>query len=146
MVKVDVFLTIGYNLPKDHYSLKETNLRMEKEVFDEVLEVYFYGQMGRGKDEREPNKKEEYTVKIGIDLSDDSVYTESDTGNSSMTCGIVMGFSKNLELILKNANLSAQPKPEVEMEEVVVDSTLPFDDPLRYGLRPKIRPEEDIPL
>ena len=57
---------------------------------------------------------------------------------------LMVGYrTTSLDEILK-ANLSAQAP---EMGEYVIDSTLGFDDPARYGLRPKPSSEEgDIPF
>jgi hypothetical protein len=48
------------------------------------------GQIGQGEDKSEPNKKKEYQIDIRVDLNYDRFNTLSDTGNKSLTCGMVM--------------------------------------------------------
>jgi len=105
---VDVYFEFTWNPKTDKYNITSTNLKKEKKVFEEVIENYLYAQMGAGEDKSPSAKLEEYKIKIGLDLSEDIFYTESNTGNKGLTTGIVMGFSKSLESILKVANYNTQ--------------------------------------
>jgi hypothetical protein len=61
----------------------------------------------RGKDNKPVIKRDEYKIRIEIDLSEDIFYTKSDTGNKGLTAGIIMtslgkySFSKSLETKIK---------------------------------------------
>lgn len=105
-VQVDLYLEIGWNSLKDIYSLKNTNIKRTREAFEEVLEPYVHDQFLRGIDERKPEKREEYFVKIGVALEDDTFYIESNTGSRTLNMNIVMGFLNNLEGILNGTNLT----------------------------------------
>ena len=64
-----------------------TNMKRER-VFD-VLSDWLRDQFGKGSDESPVVEQDEYKITIGLDPSDDSFTTKSDTGNKSLTCGIV---------------------------------------------------------
>ncbi len=86
--KVDLLIKISYDLKKPEKSLIQTNVKPER--LQDLLGDYLHDQMGRGGDGREQNMKEVYNITIGIDLSDDTFYTSSDTGNDGLTCGIIL--------------------------------------------------------
>ncbi len=88
MPKVDVVLEISFNLQEPSKSVIKTNAK--KGVVSEILEAWILNQVGSGQDNSMPSQKQEYQIKIGLDMSNDTFYTESDTGNKSLTCGIVM--------------------------------------------------------
>lgn len=88
MQKVDVRADIEYDLNEPEKTVIRTNLKPEG--LEEVLEWWLQGQLGLGKDSREPVRKEKYLISIGVRLADDTFFTESDTGNAGLTCGLVM--------------------------------------------------------
>lgn len=91
--KADVVVEITFNLNNPERTIIRTNAK--NEAVKEILEAWLFGQIGQGGDKREPNKKDEYKIVIRLDLSDDTFYTTSDTGNKGLTCGLVMNvFSK----------------------------------------------------
>ncbi|MBI4117047.1 hypothetical protein HY449_04865 [Candidatus Pacearchaeota archaeon] len=63
----------------------------------------------------------------------------------NLNCAWLERKQSQLEKEANKPNLSAQNKIPQGLEPVV-DSTLPFDDPLRYAARPNPSPEDDIPL
>ena len=87
--KVDLYLEMGWNPATGEYSLIGTNLKRTKEAIGEVLENYISAragaEAGAKKDSREPEKREEYSVKIGLRLEDDVFFTQANTGNSNLT-------------------------------------------------------------
>ena len=86
--KVDIVIDIVF-IPEDPgRSIIRTNAK--KEAIEDILVNWIRGQIGTYADKSKPNIKEEYKIKIGLTLSDDSFCTESDTGNKSVTCGIIM--------------------------------------------------------
>jgi hypothetical protein len=97
LVPVHIVLDITFNLAKPAESTIRTNAKPE--VVEELIANWLRDQMGRGKDNAQPVLKSEYKIKIGLDLSDDTFYTESDTGNKSLTCGLVMCLLKHLDKV-----------------------------------------------
>ncbi|HXK38012.1 MAG TPA: hypothetical protein VJ579_03010 [Candidatus Paceibacterota bacterium] len=79
---------------KVHYDMNNINAcfiqtNAKPEAVEEVLSAWVRNQIGKGKDEREPAMKEIYEIVIEIDLSNDSFRTTADTGNDSLTLGII---------------------------------------------------------
>lgn len=78
---------IKYNL-KEHTFLVKSEVK--KESVPEVIENWLRSQIGKGKDESKPRKQDVYTITLTIDLEDDSFEITTDTGNKSLTTGILM--------------------------------------------------------
>jgi len=97
MSKVDITLEINFNINESDKTTIRTNAK--KEAIEEIFEAWLSCQTGQGKDESEPNKKDEYKIEIQLDLSDDTFFTKSDTGNKGLTCGIVMAVFERLDEI-----------------------------------------------
>ncbi len=94
MPKADITVEIIYNVSEPEKTVIKTNAK--KEALAEILERWISAQMFRGGDDSLPNRKSEYRVVIHLDLSDDTFYTESDTGNRGLTCGIVVNVFNDL--------------------------------------------------
>jgi hypothetical protein len=99
------FLLKGYRMKiRIENSWDEINKRplvksfsdMNEAGIKEVIEAYLHEQMGRGEDHRTPNKVDKYIIEISLDTSEDKITVESNTGNSALTCGIVMAFWERL--------------------------------------------------
>ena len=97
MSQADVAVQIQYNNKELDKSFIKTNLKPE--AIEEILSEWVRSQMGAGKDTSEPNQQIVYNITILLDLSCDNFSTSSDTGNKSLTCGIVMWVLKNLDTI-----------------------------------------------
>lgn len=82
-----LFIDIEYTGPTGEYKL-DTNVR--EEYVNDLLETWLQGQIGRGKDTAEANELDTYHIHITCDLSYDVLNVRSDTGNKSLTCGIIM--------------------------------------------------------
>jgi len=82
-------MTLKYNMKTD---LFEISGNVADEKITEVMQEWLRGQLGLGKDDNEPNDKEIYTIIINLNLEDDTFTIQSDTGNASLTCGIVAHF------------------------------------------------------
>jgi hypothetical protein len=97
MPKSDIIIRIAFNLKEPGKTVIRTNAK--EEALEEILEAWISGQQGSGKDESKPEQKDEYNIEIRLDLSFDRFTTASDTGNKSLTCGIVMSiFSRLTEI------------------------------------------------
>lgn len=90
LVSVHIVLDITYNVAKPAESVIRSNAKPE--MVEELITDWLRDQMGRGADSATPNLKSEYKIKIGLDLTNDAFCTESDTGNRSLTCGLVMNL------------------------------------------------------
>lgn len=97
MPSAHAILEIAYDMAHPEKTTIKTNAK--KEAVEEILETWLYGQIGQNKDESKPARKPIYTIKIQMDLSDDSFHTSSDTGNKGLTCGLLMDVLKRLERI-----------------------------------------------
>ncbi len=56
----------------------------------DLIGDYLYTQIGAGKDDSPPNRQEIYTINLGIDLSDDTFFINSDCGNKGLRDGILI--------------------------------------------------------
>ncbi len=97
MPKADIVLKLNFNLSKPDKTVVKTNAK--KEAVSEILEAWLSCQIGQGEDSREPNKKDKYEIVIKLDLSNDTFFTNSDTGNKGLTCGLVMDVFSRLDQI-----------------------------------------------
>ncbi|OGN02310.1 MAG: hypothetical protein A2655_03795 [Candidatus Yanofskybacteria bacterium RIFCSPHIGHO2_01_FULL_43_42] len=103
MPKADIVLKINFNLNRPDKTVIKTNAK--REAISEILGAWLSCQIGQGKDNREPNRKDEYEIVIKLDLSDDTFFTDSDTGNKGLTCGLVGDVFNRLDQVTV-ANLS----------------------------------------
>lgn len=97
MPKADITLEITFNMNDLDKTAIITNAK--KKAIPEILKAWLSFQVGQGEDKNEPNKKDEYNVKIQLDLNIDTFYTASDTGNKSLTCGLIMDMLGRLDKI-----------------------------------------------
>lgn len=81
---------IQYDFKKDQF---EVWSEVKKGKIKEVILEFLRTQMGLGKDERDPEKRDIYTITLDLDLSDDSFTVNSDTGNDSFMTGILRHFT-----------------------------------------------------
>ena len=90
-----VFIEFEYTI--DSSKCKVLNTNIKKEIIDDFLGEWVQDQVGRGADKNSPVIKDTYRIRIGCDLTDDTFYTKSDTGNKGLTTGIVQHvWSKKL--------------------------------------------------
>jgi len=85
-----VFLELTHDIKNDKF---KTNTSVKEELLDDFLADFARRQMGAGEDTSTPNKQDVYHIRITLDLSDDTFFVKSDTGNKSLTCGIVMHYA-----------------------------------------------------
>lgn len=97
MSKADIVVNIVYNINDHSKTVIKTNAKADK--VQEILEEWLTSQIGQGRDSREPVRRGEYKITIKLDLSDDTFFTSSDTGNMSLTAGIVKNVAKYLNII-----------------------------------------------
>jgi len=95
MTNADVLIKIFYNLREPLKTKIQTNAKPEE--LGSLLEAYISSQFSKGRDDREAAEKEHYEIIIGLDMSDDTFYVKSDTGNKGLTCGIVIWIFGNLK-------------------------------------------------
>lgn len=88
MIRIDIYY------PMTGTPRIKTNAKPE--MLESILETWIACQVGKGKDTSKAKEKDEYHITIQLDLSDDSFITRSDTGNKSLTAGIVMVVFRDL--------------------------------------------------
>jgi hypothetical protein len=86
----DVFLDLEFNIKADTYKIVATNIK--ENLVENFVEEFIHSQIGAGSDKSQPVEKDVYTIHIGLDMSDDTFSVKSDTGNKSLTTGIVAHF------------------------------------------------------
>lgn len=95
-IAVDVVIEIHFDLKNQANTCIYTNAMPN--VIDEILVSWVQDQMGRQvRDESPATERDVYTIKIGVRLEDDAFGHESDTGNHSLTVGIVANILSRLE-------------------------------------------------
>ena len=76
---------------------------IKREKIQEVLDTLIRSQIGAGGGDSKPKDRDIYTIEIDLDLSEDIFNVKSDTGNKSLTTGILMDLalklSKNSEKV-----------------------------------------------
>jgi len=83
----DINLNLVHNIITDTFKVSG-NCKDPKEIVSEFLRT----QIGAGYDRSKPNQKDEYTIRINLDLSDDTFYIEHNCGNKSLRDGILLRF------------------------------------------------------
>lgn len=97
MPKTDIVVVIKFNIEEPENTLIKTNVK--KKAVNEILENWIRSQLGAGKDDSKSVEKDIYEIVIKLDLGGDIFHTSSDTGNKSLTCGLVMDVFTNLKKI-----------------------------------------------
>lgn len=88
-------VAIRYDIENPEKTILKTNAN--KSGVSEILENWLRSQIGEGRDTSTPIERDQYTIKIELNLSNDSFRTKSDTGNESLTCGIVRDVFDRLD-------------------------------------------------
>ena len=107
-IPVHVVLDITFNVAEPAESIIRTDAKPG--TVEDLLVVWLMDQIGRGKDDAPANYKSEYKIRIGLNLNNDNFYTESDTGNKSLTCGLIISLLLCLDrlTILPLSDLSTE--------------------------------------
>jgi len=85
----DNFLNIEFDFKSNNF---RTSGNINPEMYMEVVSDFLRGQIGKGKDEREPNKRDIYNIEITVDLSEDRFNVLDNCGNKSLRDGILRYF------------------------------------------------------
>jgi len=88
-----LYLNIRYTVEADTFET-ESNIKPAHRA--EVLEGFLRCQIGKGEDATPAEEREVYTIKIQLDLTDDTYYVEHDCGNKGLRDGILMRVLKDL--------------------------------------------------
>ena len=88
-----MYINIKYDLKQDKTTI-DTNIK--DEMLEEMLSDVIRSQQGLGVDDSPYTHKEIYNIDIKIDLSNDNISIKSDTGNDSLTCGIIIQAFKSV--------------------------------------------------
>jgi len=91
----DAVIVIKYDVEDPLRTCIHTNVRTK--ALKEVLGAWLEDQIGRGEDKSPFDRRDVYTIKIRLDLTDDTFRTTSDTGNEGLVAGIVMDVFHELD-------------------------------------------------
>ena len=89
----------------------------------ELINNFLMDQMGKGEDNRKPEKREKYTILIEVDLSCDGFNASDNTGNKGLRDGILMDVSKREmeRLGLQRVNLEDSLKFQKHLDEATAE-------------------------
>jgi hypothetical protein len=100
----DVFLDLEFNIKTGEFI---TTSNIKDELVEDFVGDFLHSQIGTGADKAIAVEKDIYHIHIGLDMSDDTFFVKSDTGNESLTTGIVGYY-------LANANKTTTRSPETD--------------------------------
>ena len=80
-------MKVLYNLEPDTYEIQSD---IKQERWKDMLEAFIRAKMQGGEDNREVNEEAIYEIRLGIDLTDDSITVGSNCGNKGLETGILM--------------------------------------------------------
>ena len=86
-MEIDLWLDLVYEIKTGRPIIINTNIK--DECLDEVVSEWLQGSIGRGVDKSPAEEKERYRIRMGVDLSYDEFSVRADTGNKSLTTGIL---------------------------------------------------------
>ncbi len=89
-----MYIRIIYYVKKEHICIVDTNIK--KEIIRDVLCEWILEQIGSGVGEKKYIKRDAYEILITCELTKDTFRTKSDTGNNSLTTGIVLRLINQL--------------------------------------------------
>ena len=92
---VILFIDLKYPVKNQKNFTCESNITTEKQA--EVIREFLRSQMGAGRDESKPIIKDEYHIRLELDLSNDSFTCQHDTGNKGLREGILMQVARLMD-------------------------------------------------
>jgi len=105
MPNIDIAIKIYADIEGEDINISKIETNAKDEALEDLLSTWLQMQMGKGEDNSPREECSQYQVMIELDLSDDSFYTKSNTGNKGLTTGIVMLAMRNLD----SANIKPFP-------------------------------------
>jgi len=88
-----LYLNVTYNVKTDTFEVASD---IKPEMQGEVLADFIHGQVGAGVDESPRTEREVYSIRLQLDLSDDTFYVEHNCGNKGLRDGILMRVLRDL--------------------------------------------------
>ena len=85
-------LILNYNLKTDKFYDTEGDVKPEKR--EEFVSEFLRTQFGAGKDDRKPENRNKYTIKLELDLDGDIYNVSDNCGNKSLRDGILARYLK----------------------------------------------------
>lgn len=85
-------LTYSPEAPHDF----KINSNIKAELQEEVLSDFLQAQIGQEEETSPAVELDTYHIKIQLDLTTDTYYSKSDTGNAGLTAGIIMDVLNRL--------------------------------------------------
>jgi len=88
-----LFIEVRYDIEADFVHI-ESNIKAERQ--GEVVTDFIHSQVGAGKDETPAEKRGIYTIRLELELADDTFYVSHDCGNKGLRDGILMRVLRDL--------------------------------------------------
>jgi hypothetical protein len=82
-------LRVDYNVDDDKFEFC-TNVKAKQ--LKDVVEVLLRSQIGLGRDDRDANPVDVYTINCTVDISRDAIRIKSNCGNLSLETGLLLEF------------------------------------------------------
>jgi len=89
-----LYVNIVYNVQTDEFTF-ESNMKPEHRA--EVLADFLRAQIGGGKDNAPPIERQEYHVRLTLDLTDDTFRVTHDCGNLGLRDGLLLHAMERLK-------------------------------------------------
>ncbi len=89
-------LYADFTFPLESPDDTEVLTNMNDEGVIEILETYLHGIVGAGEDDKPAVELDVYHIRLGIDLSDDTIIVKHDCGNLGLVAGILSVILGNL--------------------------------------------------
>lgn len=94
-MSTDLFMVVEYDIKADTFQIGG-NIKPERH--GEVLGDFIHGcVVGAGVDESPPEERETYTIRIQLDISDDTFRVSHNCGNKGLRDGILMRVLRDLK-------------------------------------------------
>jgi hypothetical protein len=93
----DIIVRISYPIENPENTTIKTNAK--RKVLEEIISDWLYDQIGKGADTNKANQESVYEIEIRLDLSSGCFTTTGNTGNDSLTAGIVRDLLSRLDTV-----------------------------------------------
>lgn len=91
---LDLFMDIAYDVNKRTFEISGNLNEVGQKT---ILETFLQHQVGAGKDNSKPNKRNVYNIHFKVDLSYDVIKVSDNTGNKGLRDGILMDIYRQLD-------------------------------------------------
>ena len=90
----DIFIEITYFMESGTFKI---NTNVESDALSTVISDFLHAMVGTGADHSEPEEREEYRIKVEVDLNGDVFRASDDIGNNGLRDGILLDVLGKLD-------------------------------------------------